>query len=197
MTRGRLLCVLLAGATLGCATEPPTSDPDVVAVYDGGEVRRAEVDRAILSLAAEDRQPPADETGAWYGDIARRVALEEILAAEARAEGLDARPELRRERAEARKLLLVRRYLEERLPPVPAPGEDEVRQRVRRRGRRRPSSCVGGRSPAFPSPRSPPAARIPNRVIRRACSAGRRPASCHPSSSGSSSLSSPASRASR
>ena len=91
-----------------------------------GAISTADLDRAVLDLPAERRQPADGDLLAWYERIARELAVQAILVAEARQAGLDQGPDFERAREEARRQAVVAVFLEKDLPPVPVPSRQEI-----------------------------------------------------------------------
>jgi PPIC-type PPIASE domain len=116
----------LALAAVSCRRPPPAPAVAAVATFDGGRVSTADVDRAVLDLPAERRQPADGDLLAWYERIARELAVQAILVAEARQAGLDQGPDFERAREEARRQAVVAVFLEKDLPAVPAPSQQEI-----------------------------------------------------------------------
>jgi PPIC-type peptidyl-prolyl cis-trans isomerase-like protein/parvulin-like peptidyl-prolyl cis-trans isomerase-like protein len=117
----------LASFGAGCKAKPAAAPPAAaVATYEGGAVTAAEVDQAILDLAPGQRQPADGDLLKWYEQIARDLAIERVLVAEARQAGLDRGPDYERAREEARRQAAVSIFLEKNSPPPPAPTAGEV-----------------------------------------------------------------------
>ncbi len=117
----------LVGA-LACAGDP---GPNVLALYEGGEVTRAELDRRVLARPAEARRPADGDFAAWYATLVREQAADELLLAEAEREAgrLDADPEVAAALAAARRRLLASFLLQryQQSQPARAPiSEQEV-----------------------------------------------------------------------
>jgi parvulin-like peptidyl-prolyl isomerase len=120
----------------GCRREPPPAPATpAVATFDGGSVTAAEVDRAVLDLPAGQRQPADGDLLRWYERIARDLAMQELLLAEARAAGLDRGPEFEQARAEAVRQGAVAVFLEKKLAGLPAPTTEEVEAYYRDRAK--------------------------------------------------------------
>jgi len=128
--RGRLWAAGLAGLALAgpaCRKQPPPAPAGpAVATFDGGRVTAADIDRAVLDLPAGQRQPADGDLLTWYERIARDLAIQTILVAEARAAGLERDPEFEKPRDEAHRQAVVAVYMEKNLPPVPAPTTQEI-----------------------------------------------------------------------
>jgi parvulin-like peptidyl-prolyl isomerase len=118
-----IVAVLLG---LGCREKAPASHAPAVATFDGGRVTAAAVDRAILDLPPDRRQPADGDLLAWYERVAREIAVQEVLVAEARHSGLDKGPEFEQAREEARRQAVVTVFLDKKLPALPAPTAQEV-----------------------------------------------------------------------
>ena len=147
-------------AAAGCRRQAPAAAAAAVATFDGGRVSTADVDRAVLDLPAERRQPADGDLLAWYERIARDLAMQAILVAEARQAGLDQGPDFERAREEARRQAVVAVFLEKE-PPRRARSQPARRSRrtiasTRRTSRARPPdrriTCSGVSRPA-PTPR--------------------------------------------
>lgn len=115
---------VIAG-TAACA-RPAAPPAAAVAAYEGGVVTAADVDRAILDLPAGQRQPADGDLLRWYERIARDLAIERILVAEARQAGLDRGPDYERAREEAARQAAVFVFLEKNLPEIATPTAAEV-----------------------------------------------------------------------
>jgi parvulin-like peptidyl-prolyl isomerase len=121
---GLAALALLGGA---CRREPPPAPAaPAVATFDGGSVTAAEVDRAVLDLPAGQRQPSDGDLLRWYERIARDLAMQEVLLAEARQAGLDRGAEFQQARAEAVRQGAVAVFLEKHLATVPPPTAQEI-----------------------------------------------------------------------
>lgn len=129
------------GLTLASCARP---DPSVLATFDGGQIRRADLEARILELPESQRAPAkGQETQAWLAGLARELAFERLLAAEARRAGAESDPEFVKERTALRKRLLASLYVREHLRETASPGEPELRayfeqhpEAFRRRARR-------------------------------------------------------------
>jgi len=111
----------------GCRRKaaPPPPSP-AVATYEGGQVTSADVDRAVLDLPPDQRQPADGDLLRWYEGVARDLAVQRILLAEAHAAGLDKGADFERAREEARRQAVVAVLLEKILPGVAPPTQKEV-----------------------------------------------------------------------
>jgi peptidyl-prolyl cis-trans isomerase C len=119
-----LIALTVTGA--GCRRQPPASAAPAVATFEGGRVTAADVDRAILDLPPERRQPADGDLLAWYERIARDLALQVVLLAEAREAGLDKGPEFEQARNESRRQAVVSVFLEKNLPRLSAPTAQDI-----------------------------------------------------------------------
>ncbi|MEZ5330548.1 MAG: peptidyl-prolyl cis-trans isomerase [Thermoanaerobaculia bacterium] len=124
MRRGSIAMgvMLLAAASSGCRRPPA----DAVAVYDGGSVSRAALDGRIAALPPGQRR--AGESGdleAWRASIVRELAVEQIVLAEIEDEPVPA--EVEGGIAELRRQVVVAAYLQDHLPPIEAPTEEQLR----------------------------------------------------------------------
>jgi parvulin-like peptidyl-prolyl isomerase len=128
--RGTWAAVALASLALvgPCCRQKAAPAPaaPAVATFDGGSVTAADVDRAVLDLPAGMRQPADGDLLAWYERIARDLAMEDVLVAEARQGGLDRGPDFERARDEARREAVVQVFLAEKLPPPVPPQPREI-----------------------------------------------------------------------
>jgi peptidyl-prolyl cis-trans isomerase C len=133
MSRGPRTAVILSAAwiaglaTAGCHRKPPEPPAPAVAHFSGGTVTAADIDRAVLDLPPQRRQPEDGDLLAWYERIAREVAFEQLLLAEARKAGLERDPELARAAADARKQATVDVFLEKDVAHAEKPTEAELR----------------------------------------------------------------------
>jgi parvulin-like peptidyl-prolyl isomerase len=118
---------LLAPLVLAAGCRPkPAPVAAAVATFDGGSVTAADVDRAVVDLPPGQRQPADGDLLTWYERIARDLAMQDVLLAEARQAGLDRGQEFERAREEARRSATVAVFLEKNLPPQAAPTAQEV-----------------------------------------------------------------------
>jgi len=117
----------------GEVTTEADVDPDAIAVYDGGEITAAELDRVILELPPNERRGLTLEDDGAYRDLVRELAVDEILIREARLLGVDRSPELVGQLRGLRRNVFVERYLEEKLPALEPPTEEELRREYERR----------------------------------------------------------------
>jgi hypothetical protein len=127
-------CLALALVGAGCRKQqqpPPPAAAPAVATFDGGRITAADVDRAVLDLPPQQRQPADGDLLGWYERIARDLAVQAVLVAEARQAGLDRGPDFEPARAEARRHAVVSVFLDG-LPPAepPAPKEIEAHYRA-------------------------------------------------------------------
>ena len=97
-----------------------------VATFDGGSVTAADVDRAVLDLPPGQRRPADGDLLTWYERIARDLAMQSVLLAEARQAKLDSGPDFERAREEARRQAAVSVFLEKNLPAIAAPTAAEI-----------------------------------------------------------------------
>jgi hypothetical protein len=133
--------VLALGLALASCAKP---DPSVLATFEGGQVRIADVEARILELPESQRAPAAgQDLAAWHAGLARELAFERMLLAEARRKRVEADPEFAKERTARRKALLASLYLQEHLGQLTAPAPTELRafydghpEAFRRRARR-------------------------------------------------------------
>lgn len=100
----RAVGVVLAAFLLACRPHPAE---DVLALYDGGEVTRAELDRRVLSHPADARRPADGDFPTWYTSLVRQQAADEILLAEAEAGGATGDAEFAASWETARRQLLA------------------------------------------------------------------------------------------
>jgi parvulin-like peptidyl-prolyl isomerase len=127
-----LAAVFAASAWIACfgaacrrqQTAPPSP---AVATYAGGAVTAADVDQAVLDLPPQRRQPEDGDFLAWYERLAREIAVQRLLLAEARQAGLELDPELPRARADVRKQATVEVFLEKDVARPERPSEAELR----------------------------------------------------------------------
>lgn len=130
---GRAGLVALAILGAACRRDPaPSAKPaevpagPAVATFEGGSVTAGEVDRAVLDLPAQQRQPADGDLLRWYEQIARDLAMRKVLVAGARQAGLDRGPDFDRARDEARRQAAVSLFLEKNLPVPAAPTAEEI-----------------------------------------------------------------------
>ncbi len=155
-----LLAALAAACGPGATEEAagPPADPGVVAVYSGGQVTAADLDRAILELPPGQRRPGAEESrAAWYQGLVRELVLDRILEAEAELEGSGEDPEVAAAWQEARRQTVMEIYVERNLPPEEVTEADLRRyydqhpERYDRPGRRLVSHLFKRRQPGAPA----------------------------------------------
>jgi parvulin-like peptidyl-prolyl isomerase len=120
--------VVPAAAVLGLALASCSRpDPSVLATFDGGQVRRAELEARILELPESQRAPAkGQDAQAWHAGLVRELAFERLLAAEARRAGAETDPEFVGERTALRKRLLAALYIKEHLTETAPPTEPEL-----------------------------------------------------------------------
>lgn len=117
-----------AGDEASSTVEPPT-DPNVVAVYEGGSVSREALDRAILELLPEQRpQLAGEELAQWSRGFVREMVLDRLLAEEAKLLGTSDDPEVVAVREEIRRQVVIDTYLERHAPPATEIDEATVRR---------------------------------------------------------------------
>lgn len=130
------LLVLAAGSCTGRdAGEFP---PDVVAVWDGGTLTVAELDRAVLELPPAERPSPTEPIDAWHEEFVRNLVLDRLLRREPDFAALRDSPEAAALGGEARRNAAYQLFLQ-RLPPIPEPTEEEVRRDFERDPHRQPA----------------------------------------------------------
>lgn len=146
MKAGRVLAAGLAAVPLlagGCrrSAPPPPASP-AVATFEGGAITAADLDRAVLDLPPQQRQPADGDLLGWYERIARDLAVQRILLAEARQAGLDKGPEFERARQEARRLAAVAVFVEQIQPRIaqPTPKDIEAYYRAHTEEFKRPAT---------------------------------------------------------
>lgn len=126
----------LAMVGAACRHEPPpaAAGPSL-ATFEGGSVTAAELDRAILDLPPERRQPADGDLLRWYEQITRDLAVQKVLLAGARKEGLDRGPDFERAREEVRRQAAVSLFVERHFKDVPAPTAEEIDAYYRTHGK--------------------------------------------------------------
>lgn len=118
------LCIACgSGEEKADVTQPET----VVAEMNGGEVTAADVDRHVLGLPAAQRPDPQGDPVEQYGTIARRIAADRLLLAEAALVGADQDPRFRLVERRVERQVLSDQYLRQQLALDPV-TEEEVRQ---------------------------------------------------------------------
>ncbi len=93
-----------------------------VARFEGGVVTAADLDRAILRRGLTTQAQETEHRAQWLTDLARRLAVEQLLLAEARLVGADQDPEMKRAERQAKRQIHSENYLRlftDQLPPVP------------------------------------------------------------------------------
>lgn len=137
MSSLRVVLLLLAlGGAFGCSdpgAEPDaTSDPpgaETVAIFDGGEITRDEVDAAIVALPPKERNQLNAETLDRYRELVRSLALDEILLADAETSGYSSSEEYTAELETMYRQVFVHQALLDSPPPFDEPTEAEIRER--------------------------------------------------------------------
>ncbi len=123
--RGLLALAVLA--SLSCASDNPPPFPEgTLAAYDGGTVTLAEVDARVLELGAA-RPAPGTDLDQWYDSFVRGLVLERLLREEPGFAAVRTSAEGFALAAETRRSAVYRLFLE-RLPPIAAPTEEEIRR---------------------------------------------------------------------
>ena len=130
------------------------------------------------SPRASARPPRARTSQAWHAGLARELAFERMLVAEARRQRAETDPEFAKERTARRKALLASLYLKEHLGQLTAPAPTELRAYLRRppgslppsgpsRGVHHLQEGRAGRGPrsAAPGDGGPPGPRPGGRVL--------------------------------
>jgi parvulin-like peptidyl-prolyl isomerase len=132
MRRSRVLAAALAvsaaaSVAAGCRRKAPPPPPSpAVVTFEGGSVTAADVDRAVLDLPPGQRQPADGDLLRWYEGVARDLAIQRILVAEAKAAGLDKGADFEHARQEARRQATVAVFMEKVLPGIDPPTPKEV-----------------------------------------------------------------------
>jgi len=117
-----VVSLALLAAPFACS-KPPASP--VVATYDGGQITAKDIDQVILALPPQQRAPEDGDLLAWYERIARDLAVQRLLLAEARKTGLDKEPEAARAREEAHRLAVVAVFVERDLEVTPPTAAEQ------------------------------------------------------------------------
>ena len=76
----------------GSSAGKPPDDPNVLAVFDGGQVTLADFDQAILDLPPQQRNHSENDSEDWQQRVVRNLALDRLLLAEAKSIGLTKDP---------------------------------------------------------------------------------------------------------
>ncbi|MEZ5332719.1 MAG: peptidylprolyl isomerase [Thermoanaerobaculia bacterium] len=135
----RVTAAVLVCAALGCASPGP--EEGVVAEWKGGSLTAAEVDAALVERPASERPAPGADLETWYETSVRELAFDRILLASPELALTRDSPEWLARVEEVRRAVAYRVFLE-RLPPVPAPTPEEVREAFAQRAdaRHRPET---------------------------------------------------------
>lgn len=152
-----LAMVAACGPTSSEKVAEPPADPQVVAVYSGGQVTAADLDRAILELPPGQRQPAEDQSRAsWHEGLLRELVVDRILDAEAELTGSGEDPEVMAAQQEAARQTVMEVYVERNVPAAEV-TDDDVRRyydqhldRYDRPGRRLVSHLFKRRQPGAP-----------------------------------------------
>lgn len=104
-------------------------DPSVVATFEGGEVRQADVEARILELPEDQRRPAKDQDpAAWRSRLVRDLAFERMLLAEAERAHAATDPQFAKQREALRERLLAGLYIRKHLPKIALPTEQDLRK---------------------------------------------------------------------
>jgi hypothetical protein len=128
---------ILAGLIAGCGPSgeappaAPPDDPEVVALWDGGRVTRADLDQAVLALPAEQRQSLGGDP-AFYRNLARELAVHRILLDQATLAGEAESAEQLQALRELERSAHFEQYLREQPLQAEAPSEADLRERYGR-----------------------------------------------------------------
>ena len=128
MRQGRVLVAVLTALAAGaaCRRSAPPPVPAAVATFDGGAITADDVDRALLDLPPDQRQPLDGDLLRWYEGVARDLAIQRILTGEARQAGLDKGPDFGHVRREARRQAVVAVFLEKLVPTLEPPSQKDI-----------------------------------------------------------------------
>jgi len=109
-----LVFAVLAALSLlvaGCGRTPEPVDPEVLASWDGGEIRVADLDAHLLSRPPGERFPgPGEEPESWLREHLRRLFERRVLAASAEPEALATEEEFERGFEERARTILYQAY---------------------------------------------------------------------------------------
>ncbi|MEM6455134.1 MAG: peptidyl-prolyl cis-trans isomerase [Acidobacteriota bacterium] len=104
-------------------------DPALVLAEDrNGPVTWADVDAFVLALGPARRWPADGDPRAWFGELARRVALERLLADEAVLVGADQEAAFLGRARQIQRVAYSEAHLAEQ-PPLAPPSDDDLRAR--------------------------------------------------------------------
>jgi peptidyl-prolyl cis-trans isomerase C len=110
-------------ALLSCAKP----DPSVLATFDGGQIRKADLEARILELPDNQRAPAkGQDMRAWHAGLVRELAFERLLAADARRAGAETDPDFGKDRAAVRNRVLASLYVRAHLREPAPPTESEL-----------------------------------------------------------------------
>lgn len=110
-------------ALLSCAKP----DPSVLATFDGGQIRTADLEARILELPDNQRAPAkGQDMRAWHVGLVRELAFERLLAADARRAGAETDPDFGKDRAAVRNRVLASLYVRAHLREPAPPTESEL-----------------------------------------------------------------------
>ncbi|MEM9557087.1 MAG: peptidyl-prolyl cis-trans isomerase [Acidobacteriota bacterium] len=134
-----LVAALVAGLLASCgggpdaerdtAREEALADPSTIAVYDGGAIPFDALDEAILGLSPDERNAFGAGDLERYRRLARSLATDEFLRAEAVETGFATSPEHLTELDTMRRQVLVQHWLLTSPPTIETPTVDEIRER--------------------------------------------------------------------
>ncbi|MEN8165641.1 MAG: peptidylprolyl isomerase [Acidobacteriota bacterium] len=120
----------------GPVEETPPSDPNIIAVFNGGEVTRDDLDRAVLSRAPGDRDPDSGDPEGWYRTIIEDILLERLLLADPDIDPALIESRLGPLRQEESHRLVAAIYLDRHLPEAePVTEADALKEYEKHRGR--------------------------------------------------------------
>ncbi len=129
----------LAGLLAVACRQPA---PDLLATWEGGEARVADLEAFVRALPDEERRPEAgDGVEDWVRDGLARMALQETLAARAAAAGVERDPVVGMRARYLASLEIGRRFVAERCP-APELSEAELRRLFEQRAQRQPGEWI-------------------------------------------------------
>ncbi|MBZ0112530.1 MAG: peptidyl-prolyl cis-trans isomerase [Thermoanaerobaculia bacterium] len=132
-----LLASLLLGVLIACGgpqhssgpddqVDPATLPPDLLAIYDGGQVTLEDLDSAILELPQSQRAIPIEDSEGWYRQHIEQIALDDIERA--RIEGtLEEDPSLKPLLRDLERTLLLEEWAKRQSLEVDEVTEAEAR----------------------------------------------------------------------
>lgn len=120
--------LMIPGCGRGPVEESLPSDPTIIAVYNGGEVTRDDLDRVVLAKAPADRAPDSEDPEGWYRTLIEDIVLERLLLADSDVDQGLIESRLAPFRLEEHHRLTSEVYLDRFLPEIEPVTEADARE---------------------------------------------------------------------